>query len=96
MANSTRRWSYDDDPSSTQNLWIIVLVVAAMVLSFLFGKYFIGDRIRGGESQAAAPAAPPTTVAPPTPMAAVPTAPGAAAPVDGAVSITPAAPATPA
>lgn len=46
MAYQTRRYSYDDDSSSAQNLWIIVLVVGAMVGSFVFGRYVLGDRLR--------------------------------------------------
>lgn len=47
MAHPTRRYTYDDDTASTQNLWIMVLLVAAAVFAFLFGRFVLGERLRG-------------------------------------------------
>ncbi|MBI5834163.1 MAG: SPOR domain-containing protein [Armatimonadetes bacterium] len=55
MAEASRgpgRFEYEDDAGSSQGLWILALVVAAVVFSFLFGRYVIGEKLKGSSSPA--------------------------------------------
>lgn len=59
MAEASRgpgRFEYEDDAGSSQGLWILALVVAAVVASFLFGRYVIGEKLKGNANPAAAQA----------------------------------------
>ena len=59
MAEASRgpgRFEYEDDAGSSQGLWILALVVAAVVSSFLFGRYVIGEKLKGSPAQASAQA----------------------------------------
>ena len=74
MAHHPRRYTYDDDSASTQSLWVVVLVVAAMVFSFLIGKYVIGERLRDNAAEVRNVDENPSGVTP-TAAVAVPTTP---------------------
>ncbi|HIE50982.1 MAG TPA: hypothetical protein EYP85_04420 [Armatimonadetes bacterium] len=51
MTRPPYRHAYEDDFfSSTPTLWWIVLIVCAMVGSFLFGRYVIGEHLRRSAS----------------------------------------------